>query len=255
MNIYEAIFCRKSVRKYRMEPVAADVLVQLGKFISNIQALDSESRVELEIHEHINSREKIKGMWKVEAPYYLLVYSSEGQAACRNAGYAAEQTVLYMTLKGLGSCYLGETKVGAAQKDGMKRILVIAFGYADEKLYRDSESAHRLPLGSICIHKDEPGENLKKILKAARLAPSSMNTQPWRFVVYADRLYVFAKKEMLPQPKVFSVMRDFNMGIMLSHIMLAAEEFWMNMETVTEEQFLKKAYKNGEYICTIVFHN
>jgi len=255
MNIYEAIFSRKSVRKFKMEPVAADVLVQLGKFISNIPALDGESRVELEIHEHLNVREKIKGVWKVEAPYYLLVYSSEGQTAYRNAGYMAEQAVLYMTTKGLGSCYLGETKVGAAQKDGMKRLLVIGFGYADEKLYRDSESARRLPLTSLCIHKDEPGENLKKILKAARLAPSSMNTQPWRFVVYADRLYVFAKKEVFPQPKVMAMLRDFNIGIMLSHIMLSAEEFWMNMETVTEEQFLKKAYKNGEYICTIVFHN
>ena len=55
--------------------------------------------------------------------------------------------------------------------------------------------------------------------------------------------------------KALSSMRDFNMGIMLSHIMLAAEELWMNMETVTEEQFLKKTYKNGEYICTIVFHS
>lgn len=255
MNIYEAIFCRKSVRKFRMEPVDAALLVQLGKFINTISPLDGESRVMLEIHEHLNHRETIKGMWKVEAPYYILVYSDEGQTAWRNAGYVAEQAVLYMTMKGLGSCYLGETKVGSAQKDGLKRVLVIAFGYADEKLYRDSEGARRLPLGSLCVYKDEPGENLKKILKAARLAPSSMNTQPWRFVAYADRLYIFAKKEMLPQPKVLGIMREFNIGIMLSHIMLSAEEFWMNMETVTEEQFLKKAYKNGEYICTIVFHS
>jgi len=255
MNIYEAILNRKSVRKFRMEPVAAEVLVQLGKFISNIAALDGESRVVLEIHEHLNSPEKVKGLWKVEAPYYLLIYSSEGQAAYRNAGYVAEQAVLYMTSKGIGSCYLGETKVGAPQKDGLKRILVVGFGYADEKLYRDGESARRLPMTNLCVYKDEPGENLKKILKAARLAPSSMNTQPWRFVVYADRLYVFARKEVLPQPKAFGIMRDFNIGIMLSHIMLAAEEFWMNMETVTEEQFLKRTYKNGEYVCTIVFHS
>lgn len=59
----------------------------------------------------------------------------------------------------------------------------------------------------------------------------------------------------MPRIKALASMRDFNMGIMLSHIMLAAEEFWMNMETVTEEQFLKKTYKNGDYICTIVFHS
>ena len=80
-------------------------------------------------------------------------------------------------------------------------------------------------------------------------------SQPWRFVVYSDRIYIFAKKSAVSPVKALSSMRDFNMGIMLSHIMLAAEELWMNMETVTEEQFLKKTYKNGEYICTIVFHS
>ncbi len=42
---------------------------------------------------------------------------------------------------------------------------------------------------------------------------------------------------------------------MLSHIMLAAEELWMNMETQVEDQFAKKDYKNGEYVCTIMFHS
>ncbi len=255
MSIYEAIFNRQSVRKFRMEPLDAEILVQLRKFIANITPLDGESRLELEIHEHWNRREKIRGLWSVEAPYYLLVYCKEEQGACRNAGYVAEQAVLYLTSKEVGSCYLGETKVGAAQRDGLKRILVIGFGKPGEKLYRDSEGARRLPLSSLCVYKDEPGENLKKILKGARLAPSSFNSQPWRFVVYTDRLCVFARKDMLPRMKTLAVMRDFNMGIMLSHIMLGAEEFWMNMETVVEEQFLKKAYKNGEYICTIVFHS
>ena len=50
-------------------------------------------------------------------------------------------------------------------------------------------------------------------------------------------------------------MRQFDMGIMLCHIMLAAEEFWMNVETMTEEQYAKKNYKNGEYICTLVFNS
>ena len=49
--------------------------------------------------------------------------------------------------------------------------------------------------------------------------------------------------------------RSSTWGIMLSHIMLAAEEYWMNMETLVEEQFAKKDYKNGEYVCTIVFHS
>ena len=174
--------------------------------------------------------------------------------ACRNAGYLSEQAVLYLTSREIGTCYLGETRVGDAQKDGLKRLLVIAFGRPEGKNGTE-KTAKRLPLSSLCVYKDEPGEQVKAILRAARLAPSSFNSQPWRFVVYSDRIYIFARKGAMPRIKALASMRDFNMGIMLSHIMLAAEEFWMNMETVTEEQFLKKTYKNGDYICTIVFHS
>ena len=255
MNSYEAVFCRRSVRKFRMEPVAADILDQIRKFSANAAPLDGVSRVELEIYEHVNKKEKIHGMWKTEAPDYLLVYCEDTPGAYRNAGYVAEQVVLYLTLKELGSCYLGDTKVGPAEKNGLKRLLVIAFGHAEGALYRAAEEARRISISALCVFKDEPGENLKKILRASRLAPSSFNSQPWRFVVYSDRIYVFAKKTMMTGHGMLAVMRDFNMGIVLSHIMLAAEEFWMNMETMTEEQFLKKAYKNGDYICTIVFHS
>ena len=84
---------------------------------------------------------------------------------------------------------------------------------------------------------------MKAILRAARLAPSSFNSQPWRFVVYSDRIYIFAKKTLPFSGKEKRAFKEFNIGIMLSHIMLAAEELWMNMETQVEDQFAKKDYK------------
>ena len=255
MNIFEAIFNRRSVRKYRMEPLPADVLDKIQRVIDNVAVLDESCRVEFEILENLGKKSQAKGVAKADAPYYLLVYCEDTPSAYRNAGYMAEQLVLYMTTKEIGTCYLGGSKAGPKEKNGLKQFLVIAFGPAEGTLYRDMEEAHRQPLANLCTYKDEPGEYLKKILKAARMAPSSINNQPWRFIVYADRVYVFMKKEAFPQPKFFTCMRHFDMGIMLSHIMIAAEEFWMNMETMTEEQYAKKNYKNGEYICTIVFHS
>ncbi len=255
MNIYEAMFARHSVRKYHMKPLPSELLEKIRKMVRSASSLDNGSRVEFEIYENLNRKKTARGLWTVDAPYYLLVYSEDTPAAYRNAGYVAEQVVLYMMTKEIGTCYLGATKVGSAEKDGLKRLMVIAFGEADGPLCRDPEEAHRLPMAALCTYKDEPGEYLKKILRAARIAPSGMNIQPWRFVVYFDRLYVFAKKETIPQPKFMTLMRDFDMGIMLCHIMLAAEEFWMNMETVTEDQYATKSYKNGEYVCTIVFHS
>ena len=88
---------------------------------------------------------------------------------------------------------------------------------------------------------------------ASRLAPSAFNAQPWRFIVYSDRIYVFAKKSRFPL-NASEAMKDFSIGIMLSHIMLAAEELWMELQTVTEEQFAAKVYKNGDYVATLSLH-
>jgi len=255
MNIYEAIMNRRSVRKYLMEPVDEEILDKIRKFMETLTPLNHDGRVEFEIYEHLKTKERFKGFFKAESPYYLLVYCEDTTGGYRNAGYLSEQIVLYMATKHLGSCYLGGTRIGASEKNGLKQALVIAFGHADGSLYREAEEARRMPMSVLCTYKDEPGENLKRILKTARMAPSSMNSQPWRFIVYADRIYVFAKKETLQKVKMFENMRNFNMGIVLSHIMLGAEEFWMNMETVTEEQYAKKSYKNGDYICTLIFHN
>ena len=41
---------------------------------------------------------------------------------------------------------------------------------------------------------------------------------------------------------------------MLSHIMLAAEELWMELQTETEEHFAAKSYKNGDYVATLTLH-
>ena len=82
---------------------------------------------------------------------------------------------------------------------------------------------------------------------------TAMNTQPWRFIVYSDRIYVFALKTRFPG-KSFHAMREFSIGIMLSHIMLAAEELWMELQTETEEHFAAKSYKNGDYVATLTLH-
>ena len=187
MSIYEAIFNRYSVREYRMEKIEPERLEALKRYLKTVALLDEEKPVEFEIVDNIDKKQKVHGLWKTEAPYYLAVYCGDDRLSMRNAGYTAEQAVLYLTSKELGTCYLGATKAGEDKKDGLKRFLVIAFGKASAKPFRDSSMAHRNSLAALCAFKDEPGEQVKSILRAARLAPSSFNSQPWRFVVYSDR--------------------------------------------------------------------
>ncbi len=93
------------------------------------------------------------------------------------------------------------------------------------------------------------GEPVKNILKAVRLAPSAMNTQPWRFIVYHDRIYIFPVRNF-SRPQTMVAMRDLSMGIMLSHLSIAAEELWLNLKIEVEAQMVKKSYKSGAYVAT-----
>ena len=135
MSIYEAIFNRYSVREYRMEKIEPERLEALKRYLKTVALLDEEKPVEFEIVDNTDKKLKVHGLWKTEAPYYLAVYCGDDRLSMRNAGYAAEQAVLYLTSKELGTCYLGATKTGEDKKDGLKRFLVIAFGTIVLKLH------------------------------------------------------------------------------------------------------------------------
>ncbi|TET24576.1 MAG: nitroreductase [Candidatus Bathyarchaeum sp.] len=53
---------------------------------------------------------------------------------------------------------------------------------------------------------DIPEEDLKKILEAARLAPSAENSQPWRFIIVKDQ----KTKELLARPSPQTFIADAN---------------------------------------------
>ena len=252
MNLYEAIGSRQSVRKYMSKEVPEKLRSQIMAFGEKVSRLNDRIGTEAEILDNTKGKANVRGFWKADAPYYLVIYSEVVDGYARNAGYMMEQMVLYMTAKGLGTCYLGGSKVMSITKNGRVPVMILAFGYPEGKLLRESPLAKRLPLSTLCVFKEEAGEQMKTVLRAARLAPSAFNSQPWRFIVYTDRIYVFARKGHGILKNKDDIMRDFSIGVMLSHIMLAAEELWMELETATEEQFAAKAYKNGDYIATLL---
>lgn len=250
MNLYEALQYRHSVRKYQNREVPESLQNQILGFVEKTSRLTEGIGVEALILNNRDRKAPVIGM-KPDAPYFLLLYSAEEKGCERNAGYILEQIALYMTVKGLGSCIIGAARPAEGKRNNRKFMAMLSFGYPDGPLRREPALAKRLPLSKLCVFREEPGEQMKIILKAARLSPSAMNTQPWRFVVYSGRLYVFAKNGIF-EKTVGRKMRELSIGCMLSHIMLAADELWMQMETRTEEQIQTKAFEGSEYIATLL---
>ncbi len=251
MNLYDAIFNRKSVRHFKMELLPQEFFKNLRKFEQGLQPLEPELKYSVELVGVMDGGAKPKGLFRVKAPYYLVLFSEPGGQAMANAGYLMEQIVLYMTVKEIGTCYQGGLSFSDLHgPEGMKPMMVLAFGYADEKLYRESYHAKRLPLKDLCVFREDPTEETRLMMQAARMAPSAMNGQPWRFMVYQNRIHVFAKKD------TFSLsgknrLTEFDMGIMLYHIALAAEETWRDIEFNRLDHIAAKEFKNNHYFLTV----
>ena len=168
-----------------------------------------------------------------------------------NAGCICEQISLYMHTLGLGSCFLGSAKVPRKKRnrDGLEFVIMMAFGKPEGSLSRRSVDAKRLPMSKLCASKEEPKRVIRELLEAARLAPSAMNTQPWRFVVTDGRIHFFAKKQPVA---IMSRWDEFNFGVLFSHILIAAEELWLDVDLIRLEDISQKEFKKSQYVLSAV---
>ena len=71
MNLYEAIFLRKSVRSYEMEPVNSEILQELREFYEQIEGLNPGIRTDISIIDNTKGQNKRIHFLGVKAPYYI----------------------------------------------------------------------------------------------------------------------------------------------------------------------------------------
>lgn len=253
MNLYEAMFVRKSVRNYNMEALEEKLLNHITSYIEQLKPYKSNIEYDIIIVDNTNENEKLKGLFHVKAPYYLLISSELKQDYLINAGFLMHQMMLYLTARGIATCYQGGIKPNSELKSKLKYdyVIAIAFGKSDKSMYRSPEKAKRLSEDSLIVYKEEVSENMKVIMQAAILSPSSMNNQPWRYVVYRNRIHVFCKKARF-FTSVVSDMKLIDMGIALANIVQAADELWMDAILTKSEVFSNKELKNTEYITTVM---
>lgn len=253
MTLYETIYERKSIRNYKQDRISGEVLNRILEYEKELLPYYPEINVKMEIIGEADIKKHFTGVLNVKAPYYLAIHSEEKEGDMINAGYLMEQMALYINSIELGTCFLG----GAYAKKQKKAdspysfVVLLAFGITNENLYRKSVMAKRLKLQELCIFKNEASRDLKTILEAARLAPSWLNGQPWRFVVYDNRFHIFQKKSILPLD-VVRKRNEFDIGVMLAHVMLAAEELWVDITVKRLENISHKSIPNNHYITSVI---
>ena len=167
MDVYEAAKTRRSIRKYKENPLAWDDVAKVldsGKYApsaGNLQnfkfivVLDQEKREKI-------SEACLQQYWMIKAPVHIVICSEPEKAerfygvrgerlySIQNCAAAAENMVLAAHSLGLGTCW-----VGAFDEDMVKRILgipaearpqiILTLGYPDE----EPEEPIRHPLTSF----------------------------------------------------------------------------------------------------------
>ena len=251
MNTFEAIFVRKSVRNYQNTELESQILEDIQVKFQEIKGLCEGRESELLILDNRKGQYRMLGAFGVKAPYYLALYSEKFDRCMMNAGYIMEQISLYLCSIGLGSCFVGKPMITKElQTRGNKKLmLVLAFGKAKKSCTRQKEAANRMELEKLCVFKEKPKYWMNQLLEVARLAPSSFNSQPWRFVILDNCMHVYCKKQKLDYLRTWD---EVNFGILFSHMMVAAEELWIDVDLIRLEEITHKQFSSTEYILSAV---
>lgn len=225
ISISEALLKRQSTRIYDPKPLASDVLKQITDYASSVEPLfpGLQSKVE------IIGAPDVKSMMKWRAPHYLALYGEDSDEGRMNMAYIYEQVILYITSLGLGTCWATSVSPKEKHETGsMKWLAVIAFGKPDNgNGWRESSDIKRKPMSEI-------SDKNNSLLEAARIAPSSMNNQPWYFRHKDGEILVYCKKQglltkwMIPQNRI-------DIGIALG-----------NLKTIHPELKFKPAAEKSE---------
>ncbi len=251
MTQYEAIGKRRSVRKFQMTAIDPRIMKQINCFIQSLAPLHPQAAYRIAVVEAYNTQKHVfKGMFLVQAPYYLVLSAKEHSFAAVNAGYVMEQIVLYLVSKGFATCYLGDAKQ-KADLDQYRPMIVVAFGRAAVSAAKKPSA--RKKLTELVEQPPVAEQNARKILEAARLAPSALNLQPWRFQLQQGKIHIFMKKDNLMQTKRMKELNLLGIGIVMCHMALAAEELWLEWRLSMEEVGSEPTWKGCSYIATLYY--
>jgi nitroreductase len=221
-KIYQSIFRRKSIRKFKDELLEQKQLNKIRDFLESRAGLYADIKVE----NKIVSKEEIISLLPIKAPHYLLFFSEEEEGYLNNAGFILQHLDLYLSAEGFGSCWFGlaKAKKEIAEQSDLSYVITLAFGKAEEKLHRENIS--EFDRKTIKEIRDKALHD--ELIEAARLAPSATNNQPWYFKVNENRIDVYLEKANFLKKIFYKKMNQIDIGIAAAHLKLAADHFNKN---------------------------
>jgi hypothetical protein len=195
LSWHQAIPVRESRRSFRPTDIEGNKMDRIDRLCREFRPFQ-QARAELVVRSPERVfRGLVGGCGGVSGArcYLAFIGGTAKPAAEEGIGYTGEAIILEATLLGLGTCWVsGFFRPGAVGGDVRlgphERVFAVSpLGYATrERTAKDRiysalvGSKSRKPLASI-VSGSPPEPWQSKAVEAARLAPSAVNRQPWRF--------------------------------------------------------------------------
>jgi nitroreductase len=231
MLLSEAIYKRKSIRKYQPDTLDKETLQELQNYFTKIKPLYCDIKVTF----NIVDKASVKGLACLYSPHYIIVTSENKKGYLANVGFMLQQVDLYLSSIGLGGCWLGMASPKEKPTGDMEFVIVFAFGKPAESLYRELEDFKRKSIDKI-------SDTADKCLEVMRLAPSAMNLQHYYFVTEGNIIHVYCAKAGLLTLKRLAKMREIDVGIALAHLYVANSERFNFFEAVNPKEMSGYCY-------------
>ncbi len=235
MKMLRIIEKRHSVRDFRDKALNADDLASVDQYINSLPQISDDVTVTLtkiedaeECYRHLDGHAGYNGVM-IKAPYYVIVSATKNPNGIKAGGYAGEWFILNLTRHNIGTCWISanhsEKRVGEYINlpADQEVVAIIAYGYPEsearvsnifgnregnitkvESSYSEAPVSSRMSLEKI-VHINQWGnlaslERLEElgyddVFYYMRLAPSSVNRQPWRFLIKGGNFVLCISRE------------------------------------------------------------
>lgn len=253
----------KSVRNYKKEAVSPEVIQKLKGYCRDSKNMVDGIETEILLKNRDEVYDKLKDAAgyneiMLDAPHYLIFLSEEREHYIENTGYSVQYIMLKAFELGIGSCWItirdsDSIKEKLNIKSDKKLTALVALGFDDNKnkVVYENVAEYNPTKADVSIVEDNVSERLRvsdvvyinkwgenadpdEIAKSglleaffcARLAPSTKNRQPWRFI-YDDGTVVLSLRK---DPDVNEYEEKIDTGIVMLYFKLIVDNTLFNMD-------------------------
>ncbi|MCC0629022.1 MULTISPECIES: nitroreductase family protein [unclassified Clostridioides] len=234
MNYKTIILNRKSVREYKNTDIKEEYLSEIKKYSESCKKLVPEIDVDIRImnrSEVFDNLDKVAGYKgnMIDSPSYIIILSDVKDNYIENSGYIGENIIFKVTELGIGSCWVTfedgkkvKEKLGINSDKEVTGIIAIGYGenVSNAKVLNATKIGENYSKSDIQVVTDKGSSRLgvedvvymnewgnkasieileeRALLDAfhyARLAPSTLNRQPWRFIVDGGVVVLAVRKD------------------------------------------------------------